>query len=182
MAIFSLNTSAQEVKIVQGSKETVALITDESLDMESTTLLKVGTFVPDFSLTNSDGRKFQLSDFKGKTVFINFFTLSCPSCMKELPIIEKEIWTKYKDNKDIEILIVGREEKLEKLIEFRDKKQFTFPIISDIDRKVYTIFASKYVPRNIIINKEGKLVFTEVGFTDDKFKLLLQKIESEIKN
>lgn len=131
-------------------------------------------------MTTLDGKTIQLSTLKGKTVFLNFFALSCPICLKELQELEKQIWLKYKDNKELVILCIGREETNEKLIKFRDKKKYTFPIASDIDCSVYAIFGAKYIPRNIIINKEGLLVFTEVGYNNEKFQKLLQEIDNQI--
>ncbi len=147
-------------------------------DVLATTLMHPGAIVPNFSLTSLDGKKFQLSELKGKTVFLNFFALSCPICLKELPELEKQIWQKYKDNKNIVILCIGREESDEKLIAFRDKNQYTFPIAADTNRAIYALFGAKYIPRNIIIDKEGKLVFTEVGFNEEKFAELILAIEN----
>ena len=147
-------------------------------DQKATTLMQPGEIVPDFSLTSLDGKKFQLSELKGKTVFLNFFALSCPICLKELPELEKQIWQKYKDNKNIVVMVIGREESDEKLIAFRDKNHYSFPIASDANREVYAMFGAKYIPRNIIINKDGMLVFTEVGFNPEKFSALISAIEN----
>jgi peroxiredoxin len=152
-------------------------IDNQNNDYELSTILKPGAKVQDFSIETIEGKTIKLSELKGKMVFINFFTLSCPSCMKELPVIEKEIWQKYKDNKNIVILIVGREEPVVKLKEFRDNKQFTFPMASDNNRKAYSLFATQYVPRNLIIDKDGTLLMTEVGFTEEKSKELILKIQ-----
>ena len=149
-------------------------------EYKANTVMKVGTTVPDFTLPTLEGDKFKLSDHKGKAVFINFFGLRCPICLKELPELEQRIWLKYKNNKNLVILTIGREESIEKLTTFRDKKGYTFPIASDENRAVYAMFAKKYIPRNIIIDKEGKLVFTEVGFTKDKFSKLIKEIEKQV--
>ncbi len=183
LTIFSCsNTEENSNKNLNQLGSTIVIdTTDYSSDYIATTVMKVGTYVPDFSLTSLRGAKFQLSELKGKTVFLNFFTLTCPICMKELPELEKQIWQKYKDNENIAILTIGREVPVEKLIEFRDKKGYTFPIASDMDRSVYAIFAEKYIPRNIIIDREGKLVFTEVGYNDEKFARLISEIEKQLK-
>jgi len=149
-------------------------------DYEATTTMKTSTMVPDFTLTTLEGETFQLSELKGKTVFLNFFALTCPICIKELPELEKQIWQKYKDNTDVVILTIGREVPVEELIAFKEKKGYTFPIAADIDRSVYAMFAEKYIPRNIIIDKKGMLVFTEVGFNKEKFVNLLNEIEKTL--
>jgi peroxiredoxin len=176
----TFKTFAQNNNIIYQKDTTIVSDSGES-DMEASTILKVGAIVPEFSISTLDGRIIRLSELRGKTVFLNFFTLSCPMCMKELPLFEKEIWQKYKTNQNVVILIVGREETIEKLKAFHDKNQFTFPMAFDTERKVYSLFASKYVPRNIIIDKEGKLVMTEVGFIEAKSDELFQRIDNFLK-
>jgi peroxiredoxin len=176
----TFKTFAQNNNFNYQKDTTIAADSVES-DMEASTILKVGANVPEFTISTLDGRIIRLSELRGKTVFLNFFTLSCPMCMKELPLFEKEIWQKYKTNQNIVILIVGREESIEKLKAFRKKNQFTFPIAFDAEREVYSLFASKYVPRNIIIDREGKLVMTEVGFIEAKANELFQKIDDFLK-
>jgi peroxiredoxin len=173
----TFKTFAQNNNMNSPKDTTITTDSSES-DMEACTILKAGANVPEFSINTLDGKTIRLSELRGKTVFLNFFTLSCSMCMKELPLFEKEIWPKFKTNKNIVILIIGREETVENLKAFRDKNQFTFPMAFDPERKVYSLFASKYVPRNIIIDKEGKLVISEVGFNDAMADELFQKIDN----
>ncbi len=162
------------------NKDSLTSLTNTVVDLNAFTIMKTGSIVPDFELTTIGGKTFQLSKQKGKTIFLNFFTLVCPNCMKELPVLEKEIWQKYKNNPNVVILIIGREEPVNKLKKFKSKKRFTFPIAPDPERKVYSLFASQYVPRNIVIDKEGKLVLTEVGFSEEKSSTLIQSIKNEL--
>jgi peroxiredoxin len=180
MAVLSINSSAQKTDTNIQIKDTI--LANIHNDMDSSTIMRIGSPVPDFTLTTLEGKTIRLSDFKGKTVFMNFFTLSCPTCMKELPAIQSEIWPKFKNNEDIVILIVGREESTAALNAYKEKKQFTFPMACDPDRKAYSLFANKYVPRNIVINKEGVLVLSEMGYTEEKSKDLFLKIENLLEN
>ncbi|MFN8257006.1 MAG: TlpA disulfide reductase family protein [Bacteroidales bacterium] len=149
-------------------------------DQKATTILQPGSKVPDFTLLTTDGNKVNLSELKGKTIFLNFFALSCPICMKELPELEKQIWLKYKSDKNVVVLCVGREETNETLNAFREKKKYTFPMAPDTNRKVYSIFGTKYIPRNIVIDKEGKLILTEVGYNENKLKSIITAIENDL--
>ena len=182
-AIFTTNVfiHAQDNSVNNQPDKSTISNSGES-DMEACTLLKIGDEVPDFTITTLEGKMLKLSELRGKTVFLNFFTLSCPMCMKELPLFEKNIWPRYKDNENIVILIIGREETVDKLKTFRDNKKFTFPMASDPKREIYSLFASQYVPRNIVIDKEGKVALTEVGFTEKKSAELFEKIEKQLSN
>lgn len=46
---------------------------------------KIGQRFPDITLESTDGRKFMLSDLRGKVTFLNFTASWCPPCIAELP-------------------------------------------------------------------------------------------------
>ena len=154
---------------------------DEAAEYAAATVLKVGEAVPSFKLTTLDSATINIDSLKGKTIFLNFFTLSCPMCMLELPQLEKQIWNKYKDRKDFIILSIGREHTNAQLKKFYTKKQFTFPMAGDTNRSVYALFAEKFVPRNIIIDKTGKVFYTAIGYNEkDGLTELLEAIENAL--
>ncbi len=77
---------------------------DFSEEYKKTTVTNVGEKVTGISITSLDGTLLNTDSLKGKTIFINFFTLACPMCMLELPELEKQIWNKYKNHDDLVIL------------------------------------------------------------------------------
>jgi len=155
--------------------------TENIAEYAAATVLKVDEAVPSFKLATLDSAIINIDSLKGKTVFLNFFTLSCPMCMLELPQLEKQIWNKYKDRDDFVILSIGREHTNAELEKFYTKKQFTFPMAGDTDRSVYALFAEKFVPRNIIIDKTGKVVYTAIGYNEkDGLTELLEAIKNAL--
>lgn len=56
---------------------------DTTLLAPSATVLSVGSIAPDFALSTVDGRTVRLSDFRGKTVLLEFFATWCPHCQAE---------------------------------------------------------------------------------------------------
>ena len=67
---------------------------------------------PDFELTALDGRKVKLSDYRGKVVIMNFWTKSCPPCLKEMPDLA-ELAQLLKDNPKVEMITVSTDESIE---------------------------------------------------------------------
>ena len=149
-------------------------------DVKNSTLVSVNQDVPEFSFIQN-GDTVQISDFRGKVVFMNFFATSCPICIKELPVIHDEIWTKYKHTKDFEFFVFGRGHTVAEMDSFKTKWEYTFDIISDPDKAIYTKFATKYIPRNIIVDRQGKIIFEETGFDDEKFIEIKAILEKELK-
>lgn len=149
-------------------------------DFESFDVTKVGQDVPDFSFTTIDGKSYQISELKGKTVLLVFFATWCAPCMKELPLIEKEIWEPYKD-RNFMLIALGRDHSMEEIVTFNEKKQFTFPIGPDPEKKIYSKFFTQYIPRNVLVDKNGKIIYQKQGYREEDAKTLIALIDRETK-
>jgi len=149
-------------------------------DVINSTVIKIGQQVPDFEYVSLNNDTFNINDLKGKVVFMNFFATSCPICIKELPFVEKDIWATYRDNENFELIVFGREHVAEEMIAFKEKNNYTFNIVPDPGRKIYSLFAEKYIPRNIVLNREGKIIYQATGFDDEEFIKLKETIATEL--
>ena len=132
---------------------------------EKETLVKVGDDVPEFVVEMFDGQK------------INTW---CPPCQEELKRVQKEIIDRFK-GKDFVFLAISREESKEQVKKFRERNGYTFPMGLDPERKIYSKFATATIPRNFIIDKKGKIVEIEVGYTKEAFAKMIEKLERLLK-
>jgi peroxiredoxin len=148
-------------------------------DVINSTLIKVGQVVPEFSYITLENDTINVNELKGKVVFMNFFATWCPICIKELPYIESDIWTKYKDNENFELIVFGREHNAEEVIAFKEKSGYAFNFVPDPERKIYSLFAEKYIPRNIVLDRDGNIIF-QAGFDDEDFAKLKEVLETEL--
>ena len=151
-----------------------------NINPESFDITKVGQNVPDFSFTTIDGKTFKISDFKGKTLHLIFFATWCSPCMEEMPLIESGIWKKFK-SKNFQVVAFGRGHTVEQLKKFNETKGFTFIIAEDPDKKIYERFFTKYIPRNVLVNKTGKIIYQKQGYSEEEAKVLSELIEKETK-
>ena len=147
---------------------------------EKETLVKVGDDVPEFVVEMFDGQKINIKDLKGKIVLINFWATWCPPCQEELKRVQKEIIDRFK-GKDFVFLAISREESKEQVKKFRERNGYTFPMGLDPERKIYSKFATATIPRNFIIDKKGKIVEIEVGYTKEAFAKMIEKLERLLK-
>jgi len=147
---------------------------------DSTTLTKVGDPVPQFSFETEKGKTANISDYKGKLILINLFATWCPPCNIELPNMQKLIWEKHKSNPNFVLFVFGREEGWEKLIPFKQKKGFTFPILPDVKRDIFSKFATQFIPRNIIIDQTGKIIYQSMGYTEKEFAEMAALIDKNL--
>ncbi|NQT27060.1 TlpA family protein disulfide reductase [candidate division KSB1 bacterium] len=151
-----------------------------SQEADTSTVVQLGQVAPNFTVQTLDGETIQISDLKGKVVLLNFFATWCGPCNEELPELEKTIWPKFRD-KDYVQLSIGREHTKEELLKFRKGKELTIPMASDPERKIYSMFAKIYIPRNVVIGKDGKIAYLEMGFDEEKGAALIQAIEDQLK-
>lgn len=148
-------------------------------DTESTTLVKAGETAPDFTVEMFDGGKTSLAELKGKVVLLNFWATWCPPCRQELARVQKDIVDRFA-GRDFVFLPVSRGETREAVAEFRRKNGYTFPMGLDPARTTYDLYASNFIPRNFLIDADGKVVLASVGYDPAEFDELIETIEKTL--
>ena len=116
------------------------------------------------SFINHLGEIVQVSDLKGKVVFINFWATWCGPCRAEMPSINV-LYDKFKDNPNIVFLIVEIEGDKDKAAAFVKNEKLTLPISypnSDIPKE----WLSESIPTTVILDKEGNLATRHEGMAD----------------
>jgi peroxiredoxin len=159
----------------------VSLFYFNSFSQDDATLVKKGDVAPDFSITLEDGSVKNLSDLKGKVVWVNFFATWCPPCRKELPHLEKEVYLKFKGNKDFEVLVIGREHDWATVNKFKADNNYVLPFYPDAKRKIFSKYAKQNIPRNFVIDKEGNIAVVSIGFNEKEFNDIIKKVEELLK-
>lgn len=150
---------------------------------ENNYLVKVGDIAPDFTLSLTDGSKFTLSENRGKVVMLQFTASWCGVCRKEMPFIERDIWLPNKDNKDFVLLGIDREEALEDVLKFVETTKVTYPIALDTNADVFASYAERKagITRNILIDRDGRIVKLTRLFNETEFHELVQQINELLK-
>ncbi|MBV8346433.1 MAG: thioredoxin-dependent thiol peroxidase [Mycolicibacterium sp.] len=102
--------------------------------------LEVGDKAPSFSLTDADGNKVSLADYRGRKLIVYFYpAASTPGCTKEACDFRDNLT----DLNDAGLDVVGiSPDAPAKLAKFRDAEHLTFPLLSDPDRKVLTTWGA----------------------------------------
>lgn len=116
---------------------------------------KLGGPAMDFTLMDIDNKEVKLSDFKGKAVMLRFWSSRCPSCKKEMPLVEKA-YRKLKE-KGFVVVAVNIEDPREVASNTAKKLDLTFPILIDKGMsvtKLYKVFAT---PTSFFIDKNGMM-------------------------
>src|SRR5690554_3242604 len=143
-------------------------------------LVGMGQVSPDFDFAWKGDRKDNIANHRGKVVLINFFATWCPPCRAELPRVQEEIWKKYGDRSDFALFVFGREENWDVLDPFIENTGYTFPILPDLERGIFSKFATQSIPRNVILDREGKIIYQSIGYTEAEFNKMLELLDKEI--
>lgn len=151
----------------------------ENADDERGYIVKVGDMAPDFEMTLSNGERVQLSSLRGKVVMLQFTASWCGVCRKEMPYIESDIWAKHKDNTDFALYGIDREEPVEKIHELIEKTGVTYPIGLDPEADIFKLYAEEKagITRNVIIDRDGRIVMLTRLFEMDEFNEMVQVID-----
>lgn len=146
----------------------------------TTTLVKEGMQAPDFTVEMFDGSTQTLSSLKGKVVLVNFWATWCPPCREELKRVQQDLVERFAGEEFV-FIPISRGEERETVAAFREQMGYTFAMGLDPERKIYDLFASNFIPRNFLIDKEGKVLVASVGYEPEEFDALITKIEEELK-
>ena len=158
----------------------VAQAQNQDEEIAKTTIVKKGDKAPDFTVEMVDGSKVQLSKLKGKVVVVNFWATWCPPCREELKHVQKQLIDRFKGKKFV-FLPISRGEKKEVVEAFRKKMNYTFPMGLDPQQSIYKLYASNYIPRNFVVDKDGKVIYVSVGYTPEEFAEMVKVIEEALK-
>lgn len=148
---------------------------------ENNYLVKVGDTAPDFTIREAGGRSYKLSDLRGKVVMLQFTASWCSVCRKEMPFIEEEIWLPGK-KQGLVVIGIDRDELEETVKKFATDMKITYPLALDPGAEIFALFAEKEagVTRNVIIDRNGKIIFLTRLFEREEFDRMKGIIFAEL--
>ncbi|HET7657487.1 MAG TPA: redoxin domain-containing protein, partial [Bacillales bacterium] len=123
-----------------------------------------GDLAPNITLENLHGKTVNLSDYRGKTVLINFWATWCPHCKEEMAAIEQY----YQDHHSKGFIVLSvndlSAEKNRKVVaSFVRSNHLTFLVVLDRNEKVSRIYRVGGLPTSYFIGPKGKVRAENVG-------------------
>lgn len=154
----NISSSQENTENVSGTEE-------ESGSPEETSETEDSKVIPalDFTLKDQFGNTHTLADYKGKTIFLNFWATWCGPCKAELPDIQK-LYEKYSEETEEEVVVLGvagptmgNEKTEEEIIEFLEENELTYPVLMDTDWTLFQGYGISSFPTTFMIDKEGNV-------------------------
>ena len=137
--------------------------TDESSD----------NLVDKIKLVDLENNPIDLADFKGQTVFLNFWATWCKPCILEMPSIERAQQQLRDENF---VFLLASDESIDKIKRFQNTRNFDLPFVSITesfaDLGIYSI------PATLVIDPTGKITWNQVGALEWDAPEVLEKLRS----
>ena len=157
--------SSDVVTKAEASEGIVSTLVEQSPeDLAKTMLINAGDMAPDFTVKMLDGSEVTLSKLQGKPTLLIFWATWCPPCRVELSKLQSHIIDRYGDS--INVLPISRGEERAKVDEYITKMGYTFAVGLDGDQSIYQKYATNYIPRCFVIDAEGKVLYSGVGYDE----------------
>ena len=115
---------------------------------------KTGKRLPNLILKN-DTTELRLTDLSGDIIVINWWSTTCAPCIQEIPGFNK-LFAKYKNVKFISIIYDSKN-----LFDFLKKHEYKFPHFFG-NEQIVQVFGKRF-PRNIVLDREGTIVYNKTG-------------------
>lgn len=117
----------------------------------------------DFELEDQYGNIHRLEDYRGKTIFLNFWATWCPPCKAEMPDIQKLYEKSATEGEDAVIVLgvaapnMGQEGSEEEIAAFMEEKGYTYPVLMDTEGELFNSYGIMSFPTTFMIDRDGNV-------------------------
>jgi peroxiredoxin len=148
--------------------------------------LTVGMAAPDFTLPDMAGKNQQLSDYRGKVIFLNFWATWCKPCKEEMPSMQV-LWDNLKKEDFVMLAIsMDRVTTTKEISPFVENLKLTFPILTDSWGQTDKRYKLMGVPETYIIDQNGVLREKVIGPRDwtrtESIETIVQLLQKQRKS
>ncbi|SHJ63130.1 Peroxiredoxin [Anaerobranca californiensis DSM 14826] len=122
--------------------------------------IEIGQLAPDFTLVDLEGKSYNLYDFRGKVVMLNFWSLACPACLREMPY-KDQLYLQYKD-KGFEMITINLDRDFDSIKDYLANLGYSFKILRGTP-EVAVQYTVRFIPKTLVLDKDGIIRFQHVG-------------------
>lgn len=120
----------------------------------------LGNPAPAISMTDFDGESFELADYEGKPLVVNFWASWCPSCIAEMPDFER---VHQATNGKIAFLGINQSDSRDAAKDLARKTRVTYRLAFDPHGEIFQAFGAGGMPTTVFIDADGNVVDVVVG-------------------
>ncbi|HTK38528.1 MAG TPA: TlpA disulfide reductase family protein [Pyrinomonadaceae bacterium] len=153
------NNEFVDIRMANPSYKDATLVNtldDGTIEFKLQKVPQEGEMSRPFSLRALNGQEFDTDKLKGKVVVLNFWFIGCPPCMAEIPRLN-ELKEKFETNADV-IFVALTADDDHAVKRFLSQQKFDYDMIADA-KSTLDSFRFRGYPKNIVIGKDGKIVY-----------------------
>ena len=136
----------------------------------------IGAMAPDFSVVTMDGRPFSTDSLKGKISILNFWMISCPPCIAEIPGLNNVVKKYGRD--EFNFIAIGMDDEKD-INHFLNNNPWTFDQLASGSKLILDVFKIGWgFPTTFVLDKEGVIIGAFSGGTTDE--MAVQNIENNL--
>jgi len=133
-----------------------------------------GGATPALALDDLAGKRYDLADYKGSVVLVNFWATWCEPCRAEMPSLER--LRKSLRGKRFEVLAVNLAEPLSRIERFVDGVPVSFPLLRDRDSATSKAWKARLLPATYVVGRDGRIHYVAYGELDWESEAVRAKV------
>ncbi|HVP55184.1 MAG TPA: TlpA disulfide reductase family protein [Candidatus Eisenbacteria bacterium] len=123
-----------------------------------------GNVAPDFTVTDIEGKKLSLSDYRGKVVLLDFWATWCSPCREEIPHFV-DMQNQY-GPQGFQVIGISMDDDVKPVREFYQQFKMNYPVAIGDDKLAESFGGVLGLPVNFIIDREGRIHAKHLGATE----------------
>ena len=137
---------------------------------------------PNLTLKKMNGKSVKLSEYLNKgPVLINFWATWCSPCKKEMVFLD-QFERRYKDNGlSILSISIDSQKSLAHVRSYIRANNYTYDVFLDPNRQVFKKLNGNLMPTNVLIDKDGKVLWRHYGYIPGDEKNMDLELRSALK-
>ena len=133
-----------------------------------------------FTLNDTEGKTYRLSDFAGTPVILDFTAWWCDPCKAQAPAIKK-LYEEFKDRVQFfAITHMTDSDTIQQIIDFKNEEGIQWPMLVDKSSETMVSYNVTGIPKIVLLNKNGEIYYDQSGNKYDQcyneFKQALEEI------
>lgn len=120
----------------------------------------VGEQVSDIAMTDFEGTRFELAEYRGTPLVVNFWASWCPTCTAEMPDFEK---VHQAVAPEVAFLGINTSDGVDSAQQLAKDTGVTYRLARDQQGEIFQAFGALGMPTTVFIDADGKVVDLVVG-------------------
>lgn len=142
--------------------------------------LRVGSTLPKLELTDTEGKKADLSQMKGKVTLLNVWATWCGPCRVEIPeliAIQREL-----SPRGVEVVGVSVDspDAVDEVNDFIAEQKMNYRNLLDPEGKFATKFDASVIPISVLVDRSGKVVWIHYGLIERKNQVFQERLAAAL--